>query len=55
MTSSAPTRLVIAAVTIAIVVVLAVASRRESDPCAWGSAGRVTNVYDCMLITGENR
>ena len=55
MTSSPPTRFVVAALVGAIVVVLAVASRRESDPCAWGSAGRVTNVYDCMLITGENR
>lgn len=51
MTNSTPTRLVVASLTITIIIILAVASRRESNSCGWND--RVANVYDCMAMKAE--
>ena len=39
MHTETPARIVIAALTAAIIVILAVASRTESNPCAWSVGG----------------
>ena len=51
MTSPTPTRLVIATLTAAIIIILAVASRTESNPCAWNIGGKP--LARCALQGGE--
>ena len=52
MTNTTQTRLIAAVLTVAIIFVLAVASRRDSNPCAWNAA-RMTPSYVCAVLAGE--
>ena len=52
MTNTTLARLVVAALTVTIVVVLVMTSRRDSNPCAWNAA-HATPSYVCAVLAGE--